>query len=747
MKNPGLLPCLLLLCLGAVLAAAHAQDKPGSAAGEINIFGLTDQSQVIYQTNGFWVGVNGIKVTYSNVVLTAHAVSLNPNTADVTADGAVFLQRGKELWTGEHLEYNFRTRNLRSGPFRTGLAPFFLAGAGLTWDDRTRTEIATNAIITTDDLAQPGVRVRAKRVKIIPGKSFEARDATVYVDNVPVAYLPYYSRSLERHPNNFGITPGYRSFYGPYLLGAYNWFWSTNLDGTVHLDYMERRGVGGGPEVRYDLGAAGQGSFEAYYLRDHGTGLDQSTVPLPDNRQRFTFTHQLTIRTNLTATVVVREQSDPYMIRDFFEGEYINDVQPNSFAEVNKLWPNFSLDVLAQPRLNDFFETVERLPDVKFSGLRQQVGGSPIYYESETSFGYYRHLLPSEQANPYAFSILGTNLAYSAFRADTFHQLLLPETLFGWLTVTPRVGGRFTHYGEVEMTGVSTNDQNREVFNTGAEVSLKASRIWRSPHSRLLDIDGLRHIIQPSVDYVYVPRPNVTPEYLPQFDSQLPSLWLLPIEYPDYNSIDSVDSQNTLRWGLRNQLQTKRKDGIEDLVNWALYTDWRLTPTNGQTTFSDAYSLLDFKPRSWVTLTSETRFDINNRQWIMANHSLTLQPNETWSWSIGHMYLRDDPALYPLFGPLYGNSFFTSRIFIRANENWGFRLEHQFDARTGTINGQYYSIYRDLRSWTAALTFRYLQSSLGGPRDTGIALTFSLKAFPRMGLNQDRDQPSLLLGS
>ena len=95
----------------------------------------------------------------------------------------------------------------------------------------------------------------------------------------------------------------------------------------------------------------------------------------------------------------------------------------------------------------------------------------------------------------------------------------------------------------------------------------------------------LRHIVEPSVNYVFVPTPNYRPDQLPQFDREIPSLRLLPIEYPDYNAIDAIDSQNVLRLTLRNKLQTRREDGIQNLVNWALYTDWRLDPRPGEINF------------------------------------------------------------------------------------------------------------------------------------------------------------------
>ena len=60
---------------------------------------------------------------------------------------------------------------------------------------------------------------------------------------------------------------------------------------------------------------------------------------------------------------------------------------------------------------------------------------------------------------------------------------------------------------------------------------------------------------------------------------------------------------------------------------------------------------------------------------------------------------------------------------------------------------QSYSLYRDFRSWTGALTFRVRDRRTAGPKDYTIAVTFSLKAFPRFGLGDDSNKPTLLLGN
>jgi hypothetical protein len=128
----------------------------------------------------------------------------------------------------------------------------------------------------------------------------------------------------------------------------------------------------------------------------------------------------------------------------------------------------------------------------------------------------------------------------------------------------------------------------------------------------------------------------------------------------------------------------------------------------------------------------------------MSYSTLTIQPNNIWSWRLGHYYLRDDISPSPTaLGP--GNNVFTSILYYRLNENWGFRMGDYFDAQTGRLQEQSYTIYRDLRSWTAALSFLYRQNTTG-PNDFGVAFTFSLKAFPRFGMGTDGGGAFSLLG-
>lgn len=743
-KSPALLACLLLAALACLSAAAEdappvikalSDVLPGGPVGEM-IYGMSDDT--ILWTNGVYFSSEG-------TVLTADSATVNVKTGDVKADGHVHIESGDQLWVGDHIDYNFKTKLIHTEEFRTGEAPVFAAGTQLSGNSN-RIYTAQNAMITTDDISDPAYRVRASRVVIIPGKTVQMWNAVFYIGTMPVFYFPYYERNLGKRVNNLSFTPGYRSRYGPYLLSTYSWYLGDAADGKIHVDYRSYRGPGAGPDVNLHLGQWGEASFKYYYTHDQRPNNDTNGLPfygnIPNNRQRFYLGWQATPATNLNLKALVNYQSDPLILHDYFPGEYIMNPQPNTFIEANKYWENWSLDGEATPRVNNFFSQIERLPDVKLTGFNQQILDTPVYYDSESSVGWYKAYVAN--ATNGLYSEQNGYYTNNAARFDTFHQLTVPWTFFNWLNVTPNAGGRLTYYGEQDIGPGTTNQQiSREVFNTGVNVSFKASQLWPDATNSWLQVDGLRHILEPSVDYVFVPTPGTDPNTtLPQFDSELPSLLLLPIDFPDYNDIDSIDRRNVLRFGLRNILQTKRDGELEDLVNWNVLLDWRLDPQPGAHRLDDLYSQLTLRPRSWVTLDSQVRYNINDGLLNLAFHQLTFTPNNRWSWGIGHWYVR---------GGAWGNgvwdenNFISSNFYFRLDDNWGLRLQHNFNAVDGRLQSQFYTIYRDFRSMTAAVTF-HVENDLGSSTDYTVAFQLSLKASPLFAPGLDAVNPYSLVG-
>ena len=697
-----------------------------------------------------WAGTNGIFVSNGSASLTADTASVNSTNGDVIADGHVRIESGAQVWVGDHITYNFKTKRMSTEQFRTGRAPVFASAISLAGDRSNDVYTARSAFVTTDDIDNPALRVRSSKIKIVPGKYVEMWNAVLWAGNVPIFYFPFYHRNLGPRSGNFNFTPGYRTSYGGYLLTTYEWYLGEKVDGLVHLDYRTQRGVGLGPDVNLHLGQWGEVDARYYYLHDvHPPNEATDTFRFgetPKNRQRAYLSWQATPATNLNFKALVNYQTDPLVLRDFFGGEYDANPQPNTFFEVQKYSDNWSLDALATPRVNDFFSQIERLPDVKLTGYRQQVFDTPLYYDSESSLGWYR-----------AYAANATNGLYSmqrgfytnaALRADTYHQLTLPWMFFNWLNVTPRVGGRFTYYNRGSFGPNNRDDEiNRAVFNTGLGISFKSSALWADAKSSVFDVDGLRHIIEPSLNYTFVPRPSTTPGTIPQFDGEMQALLLNPVTFPDYNSIDSIDTMNVIRLGLRNVLQTKRDGQLEDIVNWNLLLDCRLDHAQvnglqGQNALNDLYSQLVLRPRKWLTLEEQLRYDILGGRLNLSFHQITIAPGDRWSWGLGHLYLR---AGTWGGGTWDENDFLTSTAFYRFNDNWGMRMQHNFNLKTGKLQQQYYSVYRDLRSFVLALTFRVQQDQAHAP-DYTVAAQFSLKALPLRHVGNDSVNPHGLVG-
>ncbi len=744
---------LLVLLAMALPCISWAQIPSGYSINPIsNYIPGTPRGTVGYDMISGTYRATNMLIQYSGATLMADSIAFNMDTGEALATGHVRIEQTNIIWTGTQIAYNMKTHVLESGEFRSGKPPlFFGQGEKVEGNATNRIYSAEHFYVTSDNVKKPDYYIQASRMNIVPGKYIEAYNAVLYVEGVPIFYYPYFRRELGRHINTLTVMPGDDSLYGPFLLGTYTWWLGDTANGKIHLDYRQKRGVGLGPDVDLHLGRWGDPEFKYYYLYDKDpnasitTNSFQNLGPIPNNRQRFYMGWQAAPYTNLEVKALVNYQSDQLVLHDFFQSEYGQNPQPNTFVEARKFSDNWSVDAYTTPRVNDFFDQIERLPQVEIDGFRQQVFKTPIYYESQSSAGYYDSYFAG--TNTLYGATNNTPADFAAPRFDTFHQFLLPETFFNWLNVTPRAGGRLTYYGPETGPGGTNSEATRFVFNTGVDVSFKASQLWQGATNGILDINGLRHIIEPSASYVYVPAPSVPAPHLPQFDTQLPSLMILPIQFPDYNDIDAIEGENAIRFGIRNTLQTKRGDQLDSLLDWNLMMDWNVNP-NGQTnsvflqpqqSFSDLYSSLLFKPRSWVALESKLRYDVNANNFNMSFVQLTFTPNDRWSWGVGDWYLRNGFVDS-------GDSAISSTFFYRLNDNWGFRATHYYNILTGRLQNQYYSIYRDMRNWTCAVSLRVINNGGGQPRDVGFAFSVSLKAMPRYRLGSDAVHPYDLLG-
>ncbi|MBA2435791.1 MAG: LPS assembly protein LptD, partial [Chthoniobacterales bacterium] len=485
--------------------------------------------------------------------------------------------------------------------------------------------------------------------------------------------------------------------------------------------------------------------------QDQNPDLNRTSLPrqgTPTSRFRLSLQNRTHLMEGLEATVDVTKLSDAFLLQDFFPTEFRINPQPDNVVALTKTSSWYTLTAYGRFGFNTFFETTERLPELAFDIKRNGLFGGPIFYEGETTLGELRRNFP-------AFSIFQD---YDAFRIDSFHQLTYPNTYFGFLSIVPRVGFRETYYSQTRtldpslftnflppnpfdpefplpnpVQGVPSTDHGsawRSIFNAGVEGSFKLSREWDEVQNRMLGLDGLRHIIQPFANFSWVSSPNVDPATILQFDRIQPSTKLNPIDFPQYTAIDAIDNWTIARIGVRNRLQTRRDDLTVSWLELETFVDVNFDNPFDQTQYSNVFNKLSFTPVPWATLVIESQLPIFDDGFKEINTSINFKPTANTQLTLGHRFLNGNPYFVD-------SSLFTLSGYYRINDNWGVGFLEQYEANTNIVEQQRYSVYRDLSSWVGSLGA--IIRNNGGVKEYGVLLTFTLKAFPKFGLDLNFD--------
>src|SRR6266568_4037396 len=360
-----------------------------------------------------------------------------------------------------------------------------------------------------------------------------------------------------------------------------------------------------------------------------------------------------------------------------------------------------------------------------------------VFYEGESGFADLRREFPVGSAFE----------SYGATRLDSFHQLLYPNTYFGWLSIVPRVGFRGTYYSETRdlgktVFGPSSNplvpdfllpdptlaepivfggDTFRTVFNAGAEASFKISRDWENVQNRALGLDGLLHVIQPFTNFSYVANGGADPASILQFDRFEPSTQLRPIDFPQFTSIDSIDNWTVWRLGVRNRLETRRDDETFTWLELDTFFDVNFDNPFDRTPYSNFFNNIRFTPLPWATLSINSQVPAFDKGFTEVDTTVIVQPIANLQLSVAHRYLNGNPFFD-------NSSLFVVGGYYRLDENWGLGVQEQYEEATGVLEQQRYSVYRDLTNWVAS--FGAVIRDNAGVKEYGVLFTVTLKAFP-----------------
>jgi hypothetical protein len=234
-------------------------------------------------------------------------------------------------------------------------------------------------------------------------------------------------------------------------------------------------------------------------------------------------------------------------------------------------------------------------------------------------------------------------------------------------------------------------------------------------------------------------RVNHGPDSILQFDRFVPSTQAPPIDFPQFNAVDSLDNWGIIRLGTRNRWETRR-DGqtmtwlevdtsVDINVDRPDFGSPDLIADTG--TFSNLYNSIKWTPLPWLSLAVDSQIPIFDRGFTQINTSFNFQVSPDLTVGLSERYIN-------------GNDQFSNSNLVgfsgyyRINDNWAFSLQEQYEFETNTLEAQTYQISRDLSSWVASVGLT-LQDNGGGKENVGVILTFTLKDLPsaRLPLNLD----------
>lgn len=739
MKSAGMIALLLVLAAGGSWAAPNPlgpmEGLTGVSTSSVPV-DIQARSMEYNRARNLVVATGDVVVTREGEELKADSIQLNTITHDVEARGNVVFTRTNSVWRGNYMRYNFESGAWQTGAFESTFDPFFVTAKAAEMTNTTE-YVLKRAVVTTCTNHYAGCHytMSCRTLRVKPGNRMIGRHTVMRLGRVPVFYTPIWYRSLSDRAVGLSAEAGYRQRMGYFLLTSIKYWMSPSIRGITQIDYRSKRGPALGQEIGWHLPEdSGSGRIYGYFANDDGIAGDDTygdSDLIESQRYRLRFQHYQTFTTRDYFLADVNYLSDPFIMEDFFDREYRVGYQPQNFATLTHRGDDMTMGVSAYKRLNDFYTAVDRVPEVVLDVNRQQLGDSPLYYESRNSAAYLQMV----------YDVNGEGEDYSSSRLDTSHMLYWPTRHFGFLNLMPRAGARATYYSEtVSRTTVTQSVQVvttnmvtgaggvvtpvmtsatqtnstvqtlvlgsdvRTLMELGFETSFRAFKVLNNDEN--IFGTGLRHVVEPYANYTFIPEPNLRPDDLYQFDS-----------------VDTLDKQSTIAVGVRNKMQTKHGLSVDDIMDLDIFSTYNLEDETDRP-FSNVGMNSEFHLAPWWQVFMDASYDAYNSQLDVFNVR-TRFLGEVWKADIEHRSRIDESNLL------------AADLAYAPNKRWEFGIYDRYEFEQSRLEEQGVFLTRTLDCLAFRVGGGYLPGYTrddGTEREDDFRVSFQmwLTAFPGM---------------
>lgn len=563
---PGFLAAVIIMLHAGILpggppaAAGSTLQKLGrsEAPWRIEADRLTwDQQADIYTASG------AVVIRKDDITLTADRVTLHQETMEALATGNVLLVSDADRLTGDKMAVNLDsgTGVVSGGELFLEQKHFYIRGDNIRKTGETSFSV-TRGSLTSCDGENPDWRITGSEVDVTVEGYGTATHATLWARDIPVFYVPYmiFPVKLERQSGLLPPQVGYSNRTGIKYLQPFFWAIDRDSDATFYYHHLQHRGEKVGGEYRYVLSEDSKGTLMADGFSDRK--IDDGT---PEAGRKWGYTDDRAIRPNtdrywfrmkadqempwkFSAKLDLDVVSDQDYLREFSDGytgywntnddfksrfgrdlDDKNDSTRQNRLNLSRIWTTYSFnadvnwyDNVINRRLMDTDPTLHQLPRIGLTGLKDPVPHTPFFIDMTSDYTYFYR-----------------RDGDTGHRGDFHPRLYLPLHWKNYLALEPSAGFRQTVWrldrydsGPAE----SDDDHRREIFDYRVDLSSDLYRVFDADAGPL---EGIKHIIAPKIQYLYVPENDQS-------------------DFPLFDDLDRIEETHRITLSVTNLLSPAR---------------------------------------------------------------------------------------------------------------------------------------------------------------------------------------------
>lgn len=618
------------------------------------------------------VGKGNVDIYYKNTHIHADKVQVNTKTGKGIASGHVVLEDKSSKVSGDKTFFNINTKKGEIFNARGHLvSEYFFTGENVKKVGEDQYKVF-NGTLTTCFGDKPAWLFKCDYIDMTLENHAFMKNPKFYIKDIPVFYLPYGYISLKTKRATGFLFPilGSSSKDGIFFNNSFFWAINDQMDATLSLDYLSKKGVRPGLEFRYTPTRKMTGQFNGTYIKEKDTN---------SKLWKIDFNHRQELNYEILAVARADLLSD-----DNYDKAYASSTQnrtrriSDSYLSLSKNWTSRSLAILTRYRKSLEFDREEKytlLPQITFRNQREKIVNSPFYFNMESSYAGFDRKISSSSDNVKRF--------------DLHPQVSLPITNLPWMTFTPTIGLRETYYSEgMGSGGIKTGGFSRQLYDiTTSLEGPKFSKIFDFNNSV---VEKVKHIIEPRITHQYIADVN-------NLDSDKIII---------FDGIDTISSLNILKYSLTNRFLQKlildensftTKEALRFEISQSYdirETTRSITAGTSRRPFSDIRWDIDSNIWTPLRLNFDGSYDlVYDNELKTANIELGITPASFWTLYFERRYTKDQ------------STFIIGTLGLDLKKGWSAAYSTRYDELNNKFQENDFTVKYSAQCWDITLDY------------------------------------------